>query len=162
MAALVLEGALPAPEPHTQGPGRLKQTDFSEFPWVGGAPSSSLSPSPEAVADPQRGNVTRGPSCGGWDEASPGRLQHQLLCEQTSWAEGPGASSAAQPLPTGPASLCGVNQVSAEMGVFSGQPQVLERDSQPTTHQLCDLGRGPDLSEPQCPHLSNGQVVGRL
>lgn len=131
MAALVLEGALPAPEPHTQGPGRLKQTDFSEFPWVDGAPSSSLSPSPEAVADPQRGNVTRGPSCGGWDEASPGWLQHQLLCEQTSCAEGPGASSAAQPLPTGPASLCGEPRSPQRWEFSPGSPKSLKETPSP-------------------------------
>ena len=62
MSALLPKGGLSAPEPHTQ-------VSPSSHRFKG--PSSSLSPSPKVVADPQRGNVTRGPSCRGWDEASP-------------------------------------------------------------------------------------------
>lgn len=62
--ALTVKVALLIPEPHVSGPGHLKQSDFSAFLWAKGVPSPSLSPSPAAVADPQRGNGSGAPASG--------------------------------------------------------------------------------------------------
>lgn len=57
------ESGLLIPEPHMNGPGHLKQSGFSRV-LRGGRGLSPTSPSPAAVADPQRGNVTGAPAVG--------------------------------------------------------------------------------------------------
>ena len=69
---------------------------FLQVPMGSRGPSSSLSPSPKAVADPLRGNVTRGPSCRGWDEASPGG------CSTSSCVKRPRGLRGWEPQPLSP------------------------------------------------------------